>query len=95
MSNHAKDLQLTTSSSDIDALAQRGYNIGHKIGEGSYATVITAGFADQSGHGVNLACKIIDKAKAPSDFVHKFFPRELEILTKLDHPNIYSDDRAL
>lgn len=89
MSNYAGNRQqLTTRSSDIDALAQRGYNIGHKIGEGSYATVITAGYSDDSGHGVNLACKIIDKAKAPTDFVHKFFPRELEILTKLDHPNI-------
>ncbi|XP_017847447.1 testis-specific serine/threonine-protein kinase 1 [Drosophila busckii] len=88
MTTFAGNRQLSTRSSDIDALAQRGYNIGHKIGEGSYATVITAGYADESGHGVNLACKIIDKAKAPCDFVHKFFPRELEILTKLDHPNI-------
>ncbi|EDV93282.1 testis-specific serine/threonine-protein kinase 1 [Drosophila grimshawi] len=88
MTSYAGSRQVTTRSSDIDALAQRGYNIGHKIGEGSYATVITAGYADESGHGVNLACKIIDKAKAPTDFVHKFFPRELEILTKLDHPHI-------
>ncbi|XP_068154057.1 testis-specific serine/threonine-protein kinase 1 [Drosophila tropicalis] len=81
--------QLSTRNSDIDALAQRGYNIGHKIGEGSYATVITAGYADDAGRGVvHLACKVIDKAKAPTDFVHKFFPRELEILTKIDHPNI-------
>lgn len=80
--------QLSTRTSDIDALAQRGYNIGHKIGEGSYATVITAGYADNAGHGVHLACKIIDKTRAPSDFVNKFFPRELEILTKIDHPNV-------
>lgn len=84
----ATNRQLTARTSDIDALAQRGYNIGHKIGEGSYATVITAGYANDAGHGVHLACKIIDKAKAPSDFVNKFFPRELEILTKIDHPNI-------
>ncbi|XP_017035418.1 testis-specific serine/threonine-protein kinase 1 [Drosophila kikkawai] len=80
--------QLITRSSDVDALAQRGYNVGHKIGEGSYATVITAGYADDAGHGVHLACKIIDKAKAPADFVNKFFPRELDILTKIDHENI-------
>ncbi|XP_005186105.1 testis-specific serine/threonine-protein kinase 1 [Musca domestica] len=84
----ASSRQLSTRNSDIDALAQRGYNIGHKIGEGSYATVITAGYADSTGQGLHLACKIIDKGKAPSDFVHKFFPRELEILTKIDHPNI-------
>jgi len=79
---------LCARQSDIDALAQRGYNIGHKIGQGSYATVITAGYHDESGNGVHLACKVIDKAKAPMDFLHKFFPRELDILTKIDHPNI-------
>lgn len=85
----AHNRQLSTRPSDIDALAQRGYNIGHKIGEGSYATVITAGYNHDNGHGgIHLACKIIDKAKAPSDFVNKFFPRELDILTKIDHPNI-------
>ncbi|KAI8046209.1 testis-specific serine/threonine-protein kinase 1 [Drosophila gunungcola] len=87
-SSNAGNRQLSTRSSDVDALAQRGYNVGHKIGEGSYATVITAGYADDAGHGVHLACKIIDKAKAPTDFVNKFFPRELEILTKIDHTNI-------
>ncbi|XP_075147315.1 testis-specific serine/threonine kinase [Haematobia irritans] len=81
--------QLSTRNSDIDALSQRGYNVGEKIGEGSYATVITAGYADNAaGRSVHLACKIIDKGKAPSDFVHKFFPRELDILTKIDHPHI-------
>ncbi|BFF90654.1 testis-specific serine/threonine-protein kinase 1 [Drosophila madeirensis] len=80
--------QLSTRTSDVDALAQRGYNVGHKIGEGSYATVITAGYLDDAGRGVSLACKIIDKARAPTDFVNKFFPRELDILTKIDHPNI-------
>lgn len=87
-STSSNSRQLSTRTSDIDALAQRGYNIGHKIGEGSYATVITAGYADNAGHGVHLACKIIDKTRAPSDFVNKFFPRELEILTKIDHPNV-------
>uniref|UniRef100_A0A1I8PN93 Protein kinase domain-containing protein n=1 Tax=Stomoxys calcitrans TaxID=35570 RepID=A0A1I8PN93_STOCA len=75
-------------TSDVEALDQRGYNVGHKIGEGSYATVATAGYATDKGRGLQLACKIVDKTKAPSDFVNKFFPRELEILTKIDHPNI-------
>ncbi|XP_017967466.1 testis-specific serine/threonine-protein kinase 1-like [Drosophila navojoa] len=77
-----------TRSSDIHALAQQGYKIGTKIGEGSYATVINAGFVDESGRNITLACKVIDKDKAPADFVEKFFPREMDILTKLDHPNI-------
>ncbi|XP_034485505.1 testis-specific serine/threonine-protein kinase 1-like [Drosophila innubila] len=75
-------------SSDIEALALQGYKLGHKIGEGSYATVITASYQDEAGKNADLACKVIDKAKAPTDFVNKFFPRELDILTKLDHPNI-------
>lgn len=80
---------ITASNSDAEALAQQGYKIGHKVGEGSYATVITASYTDDAaGKDVELACKVIDKSKAPSDFVHKFFPRELDILTKLDHPNI-------
>jgi len=81
-------------TSDIDALALQGYKLGHKIGEGSYATVITASYHDEAGNNADLACKVIDKAKAPTDFVNKFFPRELDILTKLDHPNRYWDGQV-
>ncbi|XP_023166782.1 testis-specific serine/threonine-protein kinase 1-like [Drosophila hydei] len=89
MCNNGENAQMRgTRSSDIHALAQQGYKIGTKIGEGSYATVINASFADETGHIINLACKVIDKEKAPIDFVEKFFPREMDILTKLDHPNI-------
>lgn len=35
-----------------------------------------------------IACKIIDRKKAPSDFLNRFLPRELEIYKKLDHKNI-------
>lgn len=37
---------------------------------------------------MRLACKIFDKEKAPPDFLEKFFPRELEILTKVENPHI-------
>lgn len=80
--------QLRALTSDIDALAHRGYSVGAKIGEGTYATVMTAGFVDTDARSINLACKIIDKSRAAEDFVCKFFPRELEILQKIDHPNI-------
>lgn len=73
---------------DAFALAERGYKIGEKIGEGSYATVITAGYVFKDGREVQLACKIIDRKKAPPEFVNKFLPRELDILMKLDHPHI-------
>ncbi|XP_034115999.2 testis-specific serine/threonine-protein kinase 1-like [Drosophila nasuta] len=88
MGSTTNNSQLQSRSSDVEALSLQGYKLGHKIGEGSYATVITAQYCNEAGNRADLACKVIDKAKAPTDFVNKFFPRELEILTKLDHPNI-------
>ena len=35
-----------------------------------------------------LAVKIINRARAPEDFLLKFLPRELEISVKLKHENI-------
>ena len=35
-----------------------------------------------------MAAKIIDRRKAPNDFLNKFLPRELNIYRKLNHPNI-------
>lgn len=73
----------------MNALEQRGYLIGKKIGQGSYATVHLADYVDGSGpKKMRLACKIFDKEKAPRDFLDKFFPRELEILTKIENPHI-------
>jgi len=60
----------------VDALAQRGYNVGHKIGEGSYATVITAGYADDTGHGVHLACKK-DEQNCVKTMGFKYFYKKL------------------
>ncbi|XP_055906212.1 testis-specific serine/threonine-protein kinase 1 [Eupeodes corollae] len=79
---------LATKTSETDALAVRGYNVGSKIGEGSYAVVISANCKEKNGKHLHLACKIIDKKKAPVDYLNKFFPRELDILMKIDHPNI-------
>lgn len=57
--------------------------------QGSYATVHLAEYIDgASSKKMRLACKIFDKEKAPNDFLDKFFPRELEILTKIENPHI-------
>ncbi|GLV36634.1 uncharacterized protein CBL_07869 [Carabus blaptoides fortunei] len=82
--------RLSPRSSEVNALEQRGYLIGKKIGQGSYATVHLADYIDlKAGQKkMSLACKIFDKEKAPRDFLEKFFPRELEILTQIENPNI-------
>lgn len=60
------------------------------IGKGSYASVHLADYVDSTSgpKKMRLACKIFDKEKAPRDFLDKFFPRELEILTKIENPHI-------
>lgn len=80
--------RFTPFHSDIIALESRGYSLGRKIGKGTYATVTLAQYIDNKGQHIKLACKIIDKTKTAKDFLQKFFPRELDIITKLDHPNI-------
>lgn len=81
--------RLSPRTSEVNALEQRGYLIGKKIGQGSYATVHLADYVDGSGgKKMRLACKIFDKDKAPRDFLDKFFPRELDILTKIENAHI-------
>ncbi|XP_047345359.1 testis-specific serine/threonine-protein kinase 1 [Vespa velutina] len=81
--------RLSPRNSEVNALEQRGYLIGKKIGQGSYATVHLAEYVDgANSKKMRLACKIFDKEKAPPDFLEKFFPRELEILTKIENPHI-------
>lgn len=80
---------LQPRTSEMEALALRGYIVGAKIGQGSYATVHIADYKDPNTEKhQRLACKIFDRDKAPQDFLEKFFPRELEILTKLENPHV-------
>lgn len=66
-------------------LAQFGYSLGETVGEGSYAKVKVATSSHEAGR---VAIKIIDRKKAPRDFVQKFLPRELYVINRLTHPNI-------
>lgn len=79
---------VNTKSSDEVALEQQGYLMGRKIGKGSFAKVVSAHYCDRANKKIHLACKIVNKQSAPSDFLLKFFPRELDIITKISHPNI-------
>lgn len=69
-------------------LQHRGYVIGERIGVGAYAIVTKAYYLNSEMRRELLACKIINRKKAPNDFLEKFFPRELEIITRIIHPNI-------
>ncbi|CRL06612.1 CLUMA_CG019436, isoform A [Clunio marinus] len=82
-------LNLRPKGSEIIAMERRGYEFGNKIGKGSYGFVVKASYKDQSSEEkIELACKYVDKRKAPKDFLEKFFPREIKILTKVSHRNI-------
>ena len=37
---------------------------------------------------IKCAIKVINKRKAPKDFLQRFLPRELEILKTIKHPNV-------
>jgi len=78
---------MSPTSSEVNALEKKGYVISRKIGQGSYATVHLSEYSE-GGRRVKLACKIFDKERAPKDFLDKFFPRELDILTRIENPHI-------
>ncbi|XP_046884213.1 testis-specific serine/threonine-protein kinase 6 [Hypomesus transpacificus] len=62
-----------------------GYKLGITIGEGSYSKVK---LASSQKHNSQVAIKIVDRRKAPLDFVSKFLPRELALLRTVRHANI-------
>lgn len=62
-----------------------GYKLGVTIGEGSYSKVK---LASSKKHNSEVAIKIVDRKKAPHDFVNKFLPRELTLLREVRHDNI-------
>ncbi|XP_059511964.1 testis-specific serine/threonine-protein kinase 1-like [Myotis daubentonii] len=70
---------------DAAVLKRRGYILGINLGEGSYAKVKSA-YSERLKF--NVAVKIIDRKRAPTDFLEKFLPREIEILIMLNHRSI-------
>lgn len=68
-------------------LEVHGYTVLDNIGEGAFAKVK---LAKSSKHNKNVAIKVIDKRKAPKDYIYKFLPREIQIMHRLNHPNVVS-----
>ena len=66
-------------------LNRKGYTLGLMLGEGSYASVYACQLSNNRG---KCAMKIINRKKAPKDFLEKFLPREVKILTQVQHKNI-------
>jgi len=67
------------------ALNQKGYQVGDKLGSGSFAQVRS--IVDKEKNRT-LAVKMIDKSSAPKEFVKEFLPKELEVTRKLKHKYI-------
>ncbi|XP_071484117.1 testis-specific serine/threonine-protein kinase 3-like [Diadema antillarum] len=66
-------------------LSRKGYTLGLMLGEGSYAAVYSCQLNNNRG---KCAIKIVNRKKAPKDFLEKFLPREMKILSQVKHRNI-------
>ncbi|NXG13898.1 TSSK6 kinase, partial [Grallaria varia] len=66
-------------------LGQLGYKLGHTLGEGSFSKVKAA---TSTKHKFPLAIKVVDRQRISRTVMHKFLPRELSIIRKVQHPNI-------
>ncbi|XP_067044309.1 uncharacterized protein [Acropora muricata] len=69
----------------ISAIEKHGYNLTKTLGEGAYAKVK---LADSRKHNCCVAIKVINKRRAPKDFLRKFLPREVHLMHRLKHPNV-------
>lgn len=75
----------------LEAIKQRDYGVVRMLGEGSYAKVfevIYAGSQIPKRYGKRFAMKVIFRAKASKNYTEKFWPRELEVMKTIVHPNI-------
>jgi len=76
----------------ITVIEKHGYTLGKTLGEGAYAKVK---LADSKKHNCKVAIKIINKRRAPKDFLNKFLPREVQLMHRLNHPNVVSKMRNI
>ncbi|XP_052861224.1 testis-specific serine/threonine-protein kinase 6-like [Anopheles cruzii] len=72
----------------VGGLKRNGYHLGPKIGSGNYSTVRLATHIGRDGKNKLWACKIVDLAKCSEQTREKFFPRELDIMTRVKHPHL-------
>ncbi|XP_074644541.1 testis-specific serine/threonine-protein kinase 4-like [Tubulanus polymorphus] len=83
--NEGVKKELEKPAKPLTVLETHGYTVGHTLGHGSYATVKSA---FSSKHKAQVAIKVISKKKAPTDFLEKFLPREIEVVKILRNPNV-------
>ncbi|XP_030640043.1 testis-specific serine/threonine-protein kinase 6 [Chanos chanos] len=67
------------------ALRFQGYKFSATIGEGSYSKVK---LATSEKHNAQVAIKVVDRKKAPHEFIFKFLPRELSLIKSIRHDHI-------
>ncbi|KAK3090434.1 hypothetical protein FSP39_011834 [Pinctada imbricata] len=67
------------------SIESHGYIFGETIGEG-IGTKVKKAYSRE--HRTNVAIKIFTKSKLSDEALHKFVPREISILQRINHPGI-------
>jgi len=71
-----------------DELRHLGISLARKIGSGSFASVYSATWENE-GNTANIAVKIMRLDRIPdARFERYFLAREIDIVTKVNHPNV-------
>ena len=74
----------SANASEEAELKRYGYILGMKLDEGAYSKVREGYDPDKR----KVAIKVINKKRCDKEFRLKFLPRELQIFSSLQHPNI-------
>ncbi|XP_053600475.1 testis-specific serine/threonine-protein kinase 3-like [Plodia interpunctella] len=88
MGRNSEKVDLNTTQSDLAVLQEKGFILEKMVGEGSYAKVYKATYLSEESRQNVMACKVIDTAQAPRDYLTKFLPRELDVLIRINHPHV-------